>query len=61
MSGNTTSRDAATWFAVLRAATESGDRELQSLARRELEGLGYRVAIAKRPRPGQDSGKEARP
>lgn len=40
---------AATWFVVLRASRESGDRELEALARKELEGLGYRVTI-RRPR-----------
>jgi hypothetical protein len=34
---------ADTWFQVLRSAHKSGDRALESLARRELEKLGYRV------------------
>jgi len=40
-----TARDATTWFSVFRAAAKSGDRDLQAIARRELEALGYRVAV----------------
>jgi hypothetical protein len=36
-----------TWFQVLRSAHKSGDRTLESLARRELEKLGYRVRPVK--------------
>ncbi len=37
--------EANTWFAVLKAARESGDRNLESTARRELEAVGYHVTI----------------
>ena len=42
--------DASTWFAVLRAAKESGDRDLERMARQELEAQGYRV-VFRPPRP----------
>ena len=45
-------RQADTWFSVLRAATASGDRELQVMARRELERLGFDVRVRK-PAPGE--------
>ena len=45
MSGSSSQSDANTWFAVLRSARASGDRELETLARRELDGLGYRVVV----------------
>lgn len=45
MAGNSTQSDATTWFSVLRAARESGDRDLESMARRELDALGYRVVV----------------
>jgi len=42
--------EASTWFAVLWAARESGDRDLERMARRELETLGYRV-VFQQPKP----------
>ncbi len=39
------SNEPNTWFAVLRAARESGDRGLEAMARRELEALGYHVTV----------------
>ncbi len=43
--GKTHSDPARTWFDVLRAAKASGDRDLEAMARRELERLGIRVSI----------------
>ncbi len=53
----TTNDDALTWFAVFRAATESGDRDrdLAGLARKELEGLGYCVMTLPRPANGPNN------
>jgi hypothetical protein len=54
--GKTVKRDkqesdpARTWFQVMRAAREAGDRELEGLARQELDRLGFRVSI-RRPGP----------
>ena len=42
--------DANTWFAVLRAARTTGDRDLERMAREQLEALGYRV-VFQRPKP----------
>jgi len=42
--------DANTWFAVLRSAKAAGDRELERMAREQLEALGYRV-VFQRPKP----------
>jgi hypothetical protein len=48
MSGIATQSDpVATWFAVMRAATRSGDRSLAAMARRELEKLGYRIIVSR--------------
>jgi len=49
------SHEPTTWFAVLRAAREARDRDLETLARRELEALGYRVSITRqRERPREE-------
>ncbi len=42
---------ADTWFQVFRAAQKSGDRELQSLAKRELKNLGYDVMVRRNDSP----------
>jgi len=39
--------EAVTWFEVFRAAERTGDRELAQLARKQLEELGYRVAVVR--------------
>jgi hypothetical protein len=61
MSGTPSQSDPNTWFAVLRAAREAGDRDLQAMARRELDSMGYRVVIRRdRDQPGQrDQGEPA--
>ena len=51
MSNSTTNDSAGTWFGVLRAARTSGDRELEAMARRELERMGIRVTIRKGQKP----------
>lgn len=43
----TQSDPARTWFDVLRAARAAGDRDLEAMARRELDRLGIRVTIRK--------------
>jgi len=42
--------NANTWFAVLRAAKAAGDRDVERMAREQLETLGYRV-VFQRPKP----------
>lgn len=49
--------DANTWFAVLQAAREASDHELERMARRELEALGYGV-VCRRPKPESGFRKE---
>jgi hypothetical protein len=49
--GTTQSDPARTWFDVLRAAKASGDRQLEGMARRELEQMGIRVSIRQQPAP----------
>lgn len=46
---------ARTWFDVLRAARKSGDRELERMARRELEALGIRVALVANKKREQET------
>jgi hypothetical protein len=37
--------DSITWFAVLTAARAAKDRNLEAMARKELEVAGYRVTV----------------
>ena len=50
--------NANTWFAVLRAARAAGDRDLERMARQQLETLGYRV-VFQRPKPQPRAQQEA--
>ena len=52
--------DANTWFAVLRAAKAAGDRDLERMAREQLEALGYRV-VFQRPKPATHAQQGATP
>jgi hypothetical protein len=45
--------DPMVWFAVLGRARQTGDRELESVARREMERLGYRVTLRRKTRKGE--------